>query len=137
MPLQTRPRDDTDSLAVFVACGHTSITPGTRRALRWSVLKETLWLRAPRHRRTGRGGGRLCWILVPCILLVAAKEQLPKVPAPVERDQGLFLQSAAGQEFFSGNWPWFTVIITMMILNTVLGEELLFHGLLLPRMRGA
>ncbi|HYP44178.1 MAG TPA: type II CAAX endopeptidase family protein [Propionibacteriaceae bacterium] len=106
-------------------------------SLRWPVLKDALWLHAPRHPRTGRRGGRLWWILVPLILLVAAKEELPKVPAPVERDQALFLQSAAGQEFFSGNWPWFAVLVTMMIFNTVLGEELLFRGLLLPRMRGA
>jgi uncharacterized protein len=105
--------------------------------LRWSVVKDALWLRAPRSPRTGRRGGRLWWLLVPLVLLVAAKEALPKIPAPVNRDQGLFLQSAAGQEFFSGNWPWFAVIVTMMIFNTVLGEELLFRGLLLPRMRGA
>ena len=55
-------------------------------------------------------------------MLVAAKEELPKIPAPVDRDQGLFLQSAAGQEFFSGNWLWFAVIVTMMVFNTVLGE---------------
>ena len=106
-------------------------------SLRWSVVKDALWLRAPRSPRTGRRGGRLWWMLVPCILLVAAKEALPKIPAPVDRDQGLFLQSAAGQEFFSGNWLWFALIVTMMIFNTVLGEELLFRGLLLPRMRGA
>jgi membrane protease YdiL (CAAX protease family) len=106
-------------------------------SLRWSVVKDALWLRAPRSPRTGRRGGRLWWLLVPLVLAVAAKEELPKIPAPVHRDQGLFLQSAAGQEFFSGNWPWFAVIVTMMIFNTVLGEELLFRGLLLPRMRGA
>ena len=106
-------------------------------SLRWSVVKDALWLRAPRSPRTGRRGGRLWWVLVPLVLLVAAKEALPKIPAPVHRDQGLFLQSAAGQEFFSGNWPWFALTVTMMIFNTVLGEELLFRGLLLPRMRGA
>jgi uncharacterized protein len=68
---------------------------------------------------------------------VAAKEALPKLPAPVDRDQALFFESAAGQEFFSGNWPWFAVMLVMMIFNTVLGEELLFRGLLLPRMRSA
>ena len=108
-----------------------------QRSLRWSALKDALWLHAPRNPRTGRRGGRLWWVLVPLILLVAAKEELPKIPAPVERDQALFLQSAAGQEFFSGNWLWFAVIVTMMVFNTVLGEELLFRGLLLPRMRGA
>ena len=106
-------------------------------SLRWPVLKDALWLRAPRSPKTGRRGGRLWWVLLPLILLVAAKEELPKIPAPVDRDQSLFLQSAAGQDFFSGNWPWFAVIVTMMIFNTVLGEELLFRGLLLPRMRGA
>jgi membrane protease YdiL (CAAX protease family) len=106
-------------------------------SLRWTVLKDALWLHSPRNPRTGRRGGRLWWVLLPLILLVAAKEELPKIPAPVDRDQALFLQSAAGQEFFAGNWVWFAVIVTMMIFNTVLGEELLFRGLLLPRMRGA
>ena len=104
---------------------------------RWPMLKDALWLHAPRNPRTGRRGGRLWWVLVPLILLGAAKEELPKIPAPVERDQTLFLQSAAGQEFFSGNWAWFALLVTMMIFNTVLGEELLFRGLLLPRMHGA
>ena len=100
-------------------------------------MKEALWLRAPRSPRTGRKGGRLWLITIPLVFAVALKEELVKLPAPVHRDQGLFLQSSTGQEFFSGNWPWFAVIVTMMIFNTVLGEELLFRGLLLPRMRGA
>jgi membrane protease YdiL (CAAX protease family) len=70
-------------------------------------------------------------------LLVAAKEALPKMPALFDRDQALFFQSAAGQDFFSGNWTWFAIMLVMMVFNTVLGEELLFRGLLLPRMRGA
>ena len=106
-------------------------------SLRWPVLRDALWLRAPRHPRTGRRGGRLWWVLVPLIVLVAATEALPAIPAPVDRDQGLFLASTAGQEFFSGNWTWFAVMVVMMTFNTVLGEELLFRGLLLPRMRGA
>lgn len=106
-------------------------------SLRWSVVRDALWLRAPRSPRTGRRGGRLWWILVPLVLAVAAKESLPKIAAPIDRDLGLFLHSAAGQKFFAGNWTWFAVIVAMMVLNTVLGEELLFRGLLLPRMRGA
>ena len=106
-------------------------------SLRWSVLRDALWLRAPRNPPTGRRGGRLWWVLVPLILLVAAKEALPRIPAPVDRDQALFFGSTAGQEFFAGNWTWFAVMLVMMLFNTVLGEELLFRGLLLPRMRGA
>ncbi|WP_051707150.1 CPBP family intramembrane glutamic endopeptidase [Nocardioides aequoreus] len=105
--------------------------------LRWSVAKEALWLRPPRSPHSGRRGGRLWWLLVPLVLLVAATEELPSVPSPDHRDLGTFLQSNAGQDFLAGNWPWFALILTMMIFNTVLGEELLFRGLLLPRMRGA
>lgn len=105
--------------------------------LRWSVAKEALWLGPPRSPRSGRRGGRLWWLLVPLVVLVAATEELPSLPSPDDRDLGAFLQSSAGQDFLLGNWPWFALILTMMIFNTVLGEELLFRGLLLPRMRGA
>ena len=105
-------------------------------SLRWSVLRRALWLQAPRSPRSGRRGGWLWLLLLPLVTLVAAKEMLPKVPAPADRDLALFLQSSAGPEFFSGNWPWFGLIVAMMIFNTVLGEELLFRGLLLPRMQG-
>ena len=106
-------------------------------SLRWSTTKEALWLRPPQSPRSGRRGGRLWWLLVPLVLGVGASEEIPKLPVPGHRDLATFLQSDAGQEFFSGNWPWFALVITMMVFNTVLGEELLFRGLLLPRMRGS
>ena len=106
-------------------------------SLRWSVAKDALWLRAPRSPRSGRRGGRLWWLLVPLVVGVAATEELPTLAPPSHRDLATFLQSDVGQEFFSGNWTWFALVLTMMVLNTVLGEELLFRGLLLPRMRGA
>lgn len=105
--------------------------------LRWGVLKEALWLRAPVSPRSGRRGGRLWWLLVPLVLGVAAVEEIPQPAAPARRDLAQFLQSDAGRDFFSGNWAWFALVIVMMVFNTVLGEELLFRGLLLPRMRGA
>ena len=105
--------------------------------LRWSVTREALWLRAPQHPRSGRRGGRLWWLLVPLVLAVAVSEEVPGVPAPRHRDLATFLQSDSGRDFLSGNWPWFVLILTMMVFNTVLGEELLFRGLLLPRMRGS
>lgn len=59
---------------------------------------------------------------------------LPAVGVPEDRDFAAFLDSDAGQSFLSGAWGWFGLIILMQIFNTVLGEELLFRGLLLPRM---
>jgi CAAX protease family protein len=105
-------------------------------SLRWSVVKDALWLRAPQSPRTGRRGGRVWWLLVPLIVLLAAKEMLPGLPTPAGRDLGEFIGSQAGQDFLSGNWGWFAVIVTMFMFNTALGEELLFRGLLLPRMNG-
>ena len=105
-------------------------------SLRWPVVRDALWLQAPTSPRTGRRGGRLWLLVVPLVALVVAKEILPKIPAPANRDLALFLQSNAGHAFFSGNWPWFALVITMMVFNTVIGEELLFRGLLLPRMQG-
>jgi len=105
--------------------------------LRWSVLKSALWLRAPQSPRTGRRGGRLWWVLVPLMVLFAAEEFLPILPTPATRDLGLFLGSHAGQQFLSGNWLWLAICVVMFALNTALGEELLFRGLLLPRMQGA
>jgi CAAX protease family protein len=108
-----------------------------QRTLRWSVLKSALWLRAPQSPRTGRRSGRLWWVLVPLTVLFVAEEFLPLLPTPATHDLGLFLGSRAGQQFLSGNWLWLGICVAMFALNTALGEELLFRGLLLPRMRGA
>src|SRR3712207_7847980 len=40
-----------------------------RRSLRWSVLKDALWLHLPRSSKTGRVGGRLWLVLIPALLL--------------------------------------------------------------------
>jgi membrane protease YdiL (CAAX protease family) len=106
-------------------------------SLRWPVVRNALWLRAPRSPRTGRRGGRLWLVVIPLVLLIAAEELLPTLPTPATRDLSLFLGSSEGQSFLSGNWGWFAVLLTMWIFNTVLGEELFFRGLLLPRMQGA
>jgi membrane protease YdiL (CAAX protease family) len=108
-----------------------------QRTLRWRVVKDALWLHAPRQRRTGRRGGKAWLVLLPLVVVLAAEELLPTLPTPGSRDMGLFLGSDAGQSFLSGNWTWLAIIVALQIFNTVLGEELLFRGLLLPRMNGA
>jgi membrane protease YdiL (CAAX protease family) len=104
---------------------------------RWSVLRRALWLQSPVSPRSGRRGGRLWLLVIPLAVLAWAREMLPKLPAPESRDLGLFLSSELGQSFLSGNWTWYAVMIVMFVFNTVLGEELLFRGFLLPRMNGA
>jgi uncharacterized protein len=109
-----------------------------QRTLRWSTIREALWLRSPRSPRSGRVGGRVWLVLIPLIVAFAAEELISGgIPTPANRDMGAFLGSDAGQSFMSGNWGWFGLILVLLVFNTVLGEELLFRGLLLPRMNGA
>ena len=106
--------------------------------LRPSVVREALWLRSPRSPRSGRVGGRVWLVLVPLMLLFAAEQFLPHLfTVPGGRDMAAFLESGEGQSFLDGNWGWFAVIGALLLFNTVLGEELLFRGFLLPRMNGA
>lgn len=102
--------------------------------LRWSVVREALWLRAPRSPKSGRRGGRLWLILIPLVVLLWAEELLPAFPHAENRDMGKFLGTDAGQGFLEGNWLWFAIILVQVAFNTALGEELLFRGYLLPRM---
>jgi membrane protease YdiL (CAAX protease family) len=102
----------------------------------WSRVREALWLRAPRDPKTGRVGGRVWWWVLLFILIFAVEAALPAIPGPSVRDFADFLDSDRGEEFFSGAWGRYAVLVVLVVFNTVLGEELLFRGLLLPRMNG-
>jgi membrane protease YdiL (CAAX protease family) len=109
-----------------------------QRSLRWSVVRDALWLRSPRSPRNGRVGGRLWLVLIPLMVAFAAEEFISGgIPTPGNRDMGTFLDSHAGKAFLHGAWGWFALIVVLGLFNTVLGEELLFRGFLLPRMSGA
>jgi uncharacterized protein len=108
-----------------------------RGSLRWPVLKDALWLHSPRSPTTGRVGGRLWLVLVPALLIFTAEGFIPDpFPPPTGHDSAAFAQSDTFAAFMSGNWVWFALLVVLVVFNTVLGEELLFRGLLLPRMKG-
>jgi CAAX protease family protein len=105
--------------------------------LRWSRARDALWLRPPRDPRTGRVGGRVWLWVLPFIVLFAIEGAIPGITGPESRDFAEFLgDSDRAEGFFRGEWGWFAVLVVLVVFNTVLGEELLFRGLLLPRMRG-
>jgi uncharacterized protein len=109
----------------------------TRRelgTLRFSRVRDALWLLSPRDPRSGRVGGRVWLWVIPFFLLWEFFGI--SIAGPANRDLTVFLPSERGQEFFSGAWVWFAVVVVLQIFNSFLGEELLFRGLLLPRMRG-
>ena len=104
--------------------------------LEWPRVRDALWLRSPRDPKTGRVGGRVWWWLIPFLLIFALEQALPAIPGPSVRDFGDFLSTDRAEDFFRGAWGWWAVVVVLAIFNTVLGEELLFRGLLLPRMQG-
>ncbi len=111
----------------------------TRReqgTLRWSRVRDALWLLSPRDPRSGRVGGTIWLWVIPFFLLYGLWSFFGfDISGPSNRDFGAFLDTG-GEEFFSGNWGWFAVLVVQLIFNSVLGEDLLFRGHLLPRMRG-
>jgi CAAX protease family protein len=104
--------------------------------LQWPRVRDALWLRSPRDPKTGRVGGRVWWWLLLFMFIFALEQALPAIPGPSVRDFGDFIGTDRAEDFFRGAWGWFAVVVVLAVFNTVLGEELLFRGLLLPRMRG-
>jgi membrane protease YdiL (CAAX protease family) len=96
--------------------------------LRWARVKPALWLTAPPRR---------AWLLFPLLVLgFGAEEFIPAVHHAASRELSDFMSTHAAHVLFGGSWSWFALIVTLAVFNTVLGEELLFRGLLLPRMNG-
>jgi CAAX protease family protein len=104
--------------------------------LQWPRVRDALWLRPPQDPKTGRVGGKVWWWALLFVLLIAVWSAVPTIPGPSPRDLADFLNSDRGEDFFRGAWGWWVVVIVLLVFNTVLGEELLFRGLLLPRMQG-
>src|SRR5215218_1004748 len=61
-----------------------------QRSLRWSTLREALWLRSPRSPRSGRIGGTIWLVLIPLVLAFAMASLIPTFAAPDNRDLGSF-----------------------------------------------
>ena len=106
-------------------------------ALSWTVARDALWLRSPRSPRTGRVGGRVWLVVIPLTAAFYAEQFVPLLPHPAARDLGSLLATDDGSRLLHGNWALFGLSVTMAVFNTILGEELLFRGFLLPRMNGA
>lgn len=89
-----------------------------------------------RDPKTGRTGGRVWWWALPFVVLSAAVNALPIDPTgPLPRDFPKAIETDRVAHYFSGNWVGFALLVLVALLAPVV-EELVFRGLLLPRMRG-
>jgi uncharacterized protein len=117
--------------------------------LRWAMVKRRLRLNAPREPATGEPRARLWLWVVPFIVAVAVVELVLNTPLEnawvsvfpfLAEPQGYSFDAILGsQEILArleGAWWFFALIVVMAVFNTILGEEFLFRGVLLPRMEG-
>ncbi|HET6845810.1 MAG TPA: CPBP family intramembrane glutamic endopeptidase [Anaerolineales bacterium] len=117
--------------------------------LRWADVRQRLWLVAPSD-AAGRTDRRLWWWLIPLILVEAVfalmlsgmveglwVKLLPFFAEPPSFSMAGFMGSPESRAALVGNWGLFLLFLVQMFFNTVIGEELLFRGLLLPRMAAA
>ena len=122
---------------------------GEGSTFRWADVRERLWLRAPSN-SLGRPDRRLWWWLVPLIiaetvfaLMISSVVEnlwvkfLPFFAEPARYSMNAFMASPESRAALTGNWGLFLLFLVQMFFNTVIGEELLFRGILLPRMVGA
>ncbi len=117
--------------------------------LRWSTIRQRLWLQTPRSPRTGKPRARLWLWLIPFVLLTALYDlQLkgivdhlwvsvfPLLTEPHGFDLSSALATPAAKAQLAGAWNVWGLFVLSALFNTFIGEELLFRGLLLPRMAG-
>ena len=114
--------------------------------LRWSTIRSRCWLNAPRDPKTGRARDKLWLLVAPLISIVVLIQMAPlgnlwetAFPFLGEPDKYSFetlMESDQRKAALEGAWQVLALFVVLGIFNTILGEELLFRGILLPKMRG-
>src|SRR5215216_2887442 len=117
--------------------------------LRWAAAKRRLRLNVPRDPTTGQPRARLWLWVVPFLVAVALVELVLNTPIentwvsvfpflaePEGYSLGAILGSQEVLQRLEGAWWFFALYVVTAVFNTILGEEFLFRGVLLPRMEG-
>ena len=118
--------------------------------LSWSSLRDRLWLQTPRQPRTGQPDRRMWLWLVPLVILYVFEafaigpalqtawiSTFPFLAEPPQFSFSQLIDVPENRALLEGAWWFYGLFLLLAIFNTVLGEELLFRGVLLPRMRGS
>lgn len=108
--------------------------------LRWSAVKPRIWGGAPVRPRTGIADKRLLLVTIPAVIGVAALQSVPWLDAPMG---WIGIHAPAGTEIqklldldLHHSWWILGMAFVSCALNYVLGEELFWRGVMLPRMAG-
>jgi len=116
--------------------------------LRLYTIRRRFWLNHPVSVRTGEMKKSLWWWIIPLILLVAALEMglrstlvqlwttiFPFFAEPKGYDASAMFAPEL-RSMWLGAWDMLGLFLVLALFNTFLGEELIFRGVLLPKMEG-
>jgi len=117
--------------------------------LRWATIKRRLWLNTPRDPKTGETRRRLWLWVIPFLIGIVVWELtltssvdalwvsiFPFLAEPPGFSFAAILDSQEILQRLVGAWWFLALFIVFAIFNTILGEEFLFRGVLLPKMEG-
>jgi membrane protease YdiL (CAAX protease family) len=116
--------------------------------LRLATIRRRFWLNTPISPKSGQKNNGLWWMLIPFLLLLILLEfaaapflnglwvrLFPFLTEPPGYS-GAALFAPELRTRWIGAWDLLALQVVLSIFNTFLGEEFLFHGLLLPKMNG-
>jgi membrane protease YdiL (CAAX protease family) len=117
--------------------------------LRWATIKRRLRLNTPRDPKTGQTRRRLWLWLIPVMIvsvgfdlaLVSIVQKLwvslfPFLAEPPGYNFNIVFNTPEILQRLVGAWWFFGLYVVTSVFNDFLGEELLFRGVLLPKMVG-
>ena len=111
----------------------------------WATIRRRFWYQKPRNPKTGEPNAKLLWWSIPLILLSvglgnmvlqgpitdAVLKIFPALKPPAYSDSNNLVSPE-----FVGQWWLLGVVLINNAFNYFLGEEFLFRGVLLPKMKG-
>jgi uncharacterized protein len=117
--------------------------------LRWATVKRRLRLNTPRDPKTGETRSRLWLWIIPFLIAIVVWEIalksaviklwvsiFPLFAEPAGYSFGAIFESQEILDRLVGAWWFFGLFVVFAVFNSILGEEFLFRGVLLPKMEG-
>jgi membrane protease YdiL (CAAX protease family) len=117
--------------------------------LRWATVKRRLRLNTPRDPTTGETRRRLWLWVIPFVIAIVVWEVVlrsyvdklylsifPFFAEPPGYSFGSIFESQEILHRLVGAWWFFGLFVVFAAFNSILGEEFLFRGVLLPKMEG-
>jgi CAAX amino terminal protease family. len=117
--------------------------------LHWATVKRRLRLNTPRDPKSGEPQRRLWLWVIPFVIAIVVCEMvlvpivqkiwvslLPFLAEPPGYSFGAIFESQEIVQRLMGAWWFFGLFMVFAVFNSILGEEFLFRGVLLPKMEG-